>query len=255
MRFHGRRAADNVTLNYLDHIIRALNESHYYVATFVYEAPKIFSPGHVEEQLQVRPGPRPNRADARKRSTRVATMPRQGRKHAAAEGPEPPSIFNLIPLRGSAFCLMAKAVTAHGPGNQWRTGWKSYTGSPAVQRPPRVEARYGYTRFILAPRVSLTFDGPVPARHCSRKRWGSLSSIGVRLFLLLLPPSSFSSSSSSTSYFAFSFSSSSRSRAFGVHLCYPYDCRNSHLGGPWHQSAKVRENFFFRRKSGDETEE
>lgn len=34
----------------------------------------------------------------------------------------------------------------------------------------------------LAPRVSLTFDGPVPAQHCSRERWGSLSSIGVRYF-------------------------------------------------------------------------
>lgn len=48
-----------------------------------------------------------------------------------------------------------------------------------------------YEAYSRSPRVSLTFDGPVPARHCSRKRWGSLSSIRVRLFLLLLPPSSF----------------------------------------------------------------
>ena len=42
------------------------------------------------------------------------------------------------------------------------------------------EVRLGEVMF--APRVSLTFDGPVPARHRSRKRWGSVSSIGVRHF-------------------------------------------------------------------------
>lgn len=47
------------------------------------------SQSHVcEEQLQVRFGAVAKQADARKRSTRIATMPRQDRKHAA-EGPNP----------------------------------------------------------------------------------------------------------------------------------------------------------------------
>ena len=72
------------------------------------------------------------------------------------------------------------------------------------------EVRLGEVMF--APRVSLTFDGPVPARHRSRKRWGSVSSIGVRHFFFFFffylyffptytfsPPSISSSSSSSSS--------------------------------------------------------
>lgn len=73
------------------------------------------------------------------------------------------------------------------------------------------EVRLGEVMF--APRVSLTFDGPVPARHRSRKRWGSVSSIGVRHFffffyLLFFFIYTFSPTFSSSSFF---FSSSSPS--------------------------------------------
>lgn len=79
------------------------------------------------------------------------------------------------------------------------------------------EVRLGEVMF--APRVSLTFDGPVPARHRSRKRWGSVSSIGVRYFFFFfylflfssaytfsLPSSTTTTSSSSSPSFVASSS-------------------------------------------------
>lgn len=93
-----------------------------------------------------------------------------------------PSIFNLVPL-------LSQRVLFNGEG-----GNRTRTRRPMVGRLEIIHEIAGraaasesggevrFDEVMLVPRVSLTFDGPVPTRHCSRKRWGSLSSIGVRYF-------------------------------------------------------------------------
>lgn len=65
--------------------------SYLFVVLFPQWSPEntYFPHGHVcEEQLQVRIRTVAKQADACKRSMRIVTMPRQGRKHAA-KGPNP----------------------------------------------------------------------------------------------------------------------------------------------------------------------
>jgi len=93
-----------------------------------------------------------------------------------------PSIFNLVPL-------LSQRVLFNGEG-----GNRTRTRRPMVGRLEIIHGIAGraaasesggevrFDEVMLVPRVSLTFDGPVPTRHCSHKRWGSLSSIGVRYF-------------------------------------------------------------------------
>lgn len=127
-----------------------------------------------------------------------------------------PSIFNLVPL-------LSQRVLFNGRG-----GNRARTRQPMADRLEiihEIASRAAATEsggevrlddVMLAPRVSLTFDGPVSARHCSRKRWGSLSSIGVRYFF------SFFCHLFLFSFSALSFSSSSRTS-----LTYPRPSRTS----------------------------
>ena len=124
------------------------------------------------------------------------------------------------------------------------------------------EVRLGEVMF--APRVSLTFDGPVPARHRSRKRWGSVSSIGVRHFFFFFyllfffiytfsptfssssfffssssPSSSSSSSSSSASSSSSSSSASSSSSSYSSSFLSPSSSSSSSCFSTFHRRSII----------------